>query len=695
MKRLDENAAGAQPGAAQTFDFSRFNSKSDNNPKPDRRTWRGVCELLEDWRMPRAENAKDGPAFGGASYPDGATRGNANVSEIALAILDFDNGTPLDAIEAHAAQLNRGAGAAAFIYSTWSHTPEAPKFRVVLPLSAPVAARDWPDVWQRLALAFDGAPDRAAKDAARLHFLPACPQSRAGDAVAVELDGAPLDVATLPQLPQPAPEAQRPAPNIGAASGDRYALKALENETGRVFMAPKGDRNNALNRAALALGHFTGAGRLSRSEVEPALLRAASAAGLKADEARATVKSGLDAGEREPTLIGLSPQPPAPNAARDASAMPERQRDAPDVAASARPRFPRLKLREIFERPRLEYLIDGIFIERGTGVLTNDYGGYKSFLALGMGLSVATGKAWAGRAVKRGAVVYVTPEGAYTLKDRVQAWLIRHGLSELPENFEVIEMPVQIGTAGDCLALLDELRELDPALVILDTVAKCNVGSDENDATAMGRFTHGMELLSRELGAFVLAIHHNNKEGKARGSNSLPANVDASIVVKKSPDRVVSVECDRVKGAPFETFALVGRVVELPDADEHGRPLTSLVFEPTDAPTPALPVTDSTRDKVLAVLQAAPDGLTATQWQRATELSSSRFYDYREQLQTAGKVTQNGRIYKVTPITPITPIRSESEHKKHSDYSDDALASEQSECFAGDYSDSELDGDLI
>lgn len=75
--------------------------------------------------------------------------------------------------------------------------------------------------------------------------------------------------------------------------------------------APNGSRNPTLNRAALSLGHFTGAPglngapRLNRSEVESDLERAALSAGLSKDEARATIKSGLDAGEKEPTAKGL------------------------------------------------------------------------------------------------------------------------------------------------------------------------------------------------------------------------------------------------------------------------------------------------------------------------------------------------------------------------------------------------------
>lgn len=311
-------------------------------------------------------------------------------------------------------------------------------------------------------------------------------------------------------------------------------------------------------------------------------------------------------------------------------------------------RFPRSTLSEIFARPRLEYLLQGMFVEIGTGVISADYGGFKSFIALDMGLCIATGRAWMGRATKRGNVVYVTPEGAYTVADRVKAWMIRHNVTELPENFEIIELPVQLADATQRALLIDELRELNPNFIIFDTVAKCNVGRDENDNAAMGEFTHGMEEVSRELNAFVLAIHHNNKQGGTRGAISLPANVDASVTLKRSPGRIVTLHCDRVKGAPFDDFSLIGRIVEIGEVDENGAQITSLVFEPTDTPTSAIPQSDQTRERILRALETAgPNGLTATQWQDKAGVGRSTLAEHRAALVEEKRVQWNGKIYKI------------------------------------------------
>jgi hypothetical protein len=346
-------------------------------------------------------------------------------------------------------------------------------------------------------------------------------------------------------------------------------------------------------------------------------------------------------------------------------------------------RFTLLSLSQILARPRLNYLVQDVLLERGTSVITADYGSFKSFNALDMALCVATGKDWHGRKVKRGPVVFIMPEGAYTTADRLKAWLIRYGYETPPENFFVIESSAQIAEPSECLALINELREVGPAFVILDTLAKCNVGRDENSAQDMGLFTHGMEKISQELNAQVTAIHHNNKNGTARGSVSLPSNVDTSIALKATAGRVVTFECDKQKGAPFEPFTLIGRIVELCEFDEYGRAVTSLIFEPTDAPAAEIPKADQTREQVFDVLRNAPEGLSASGWQRRCEtelgIKESRFYDHRDALKKAERIAKDGRIYQVTPITPITPIRSKSEDKSYSDYSDDALASEQSE----------------
>jgi hypothetical protein len=377
-------------------------------------------------------------------------------------------------------------------------------------------------------------------------------------------------------------------------------------------------------------------------------------------QSEATIDDGTPEGKPAPidlitisTILNLADEKAAHDALNKFMATPERLRLWEDCVYAvehwklAVPKlFPVSSLKEIFARPRPDWLVRGLLIEQGYSALTGGYGTFKSFIALDMGLCIATGKAWQGREVKQGAVVYVVAEGNYTTPDRAKAWLIRHQLP-IPENFHVLEMPVQIGDPVICARFIEEISELNPLFIVLDTLAKCNVGKDENSSTDMGLFTDGMEKCSRELKAQVMAIHHNNKQGGSRGSNSLPSNVDTHITIKATAGRVATIECEKQKVAPFEAFSLVGRVVDLGEVDEHGDPVTSLIFEPTDKPATASPatITDNER-RCLELLPAS--GATSAQWLILADekgIGRSTFYYCRDALVLKGRVQKDGEVY--------------------------------------------------
>lgn len=110
-----------------------------------------------------------------------------------------------------------------------------------------------------------------------------------------------------PAVPAPVPGPTGPVParvRTAAAVGDsrlrRYVEAALDGAHGDVARAGKGQRNDALNRAAYSLGQLVGAGAIAESEVRQVLGRAAEISGLVADDGvkavEATIGSGLRGG---------------------------------------------------------------------------------------------------------------------------------------------------------------------------------------------------------------------------------------------------------------------------------------------------------------------------------------------------------------------------------------------------------------
>jgi hypothetical protein len=102
------------------------------------------------------------------------------------------------------------------------------------------------------------------------------------------------------------PETARPLPVLDRAQGRAYALAAFREETRRVAEARVGTRNDTLNRAAFSLGQLVAAGLIPPLPVMTGLADAAARAGLPADEARRTIRSGMAAGARKPRPSTLS-----------------------------------------------------------------------------------------------------------------------------------------------------------------------------------------------------------------------------------------------------------------------------------------------------------------------------------------------------------------------------------------------------
>lgn len=106
-------------------------------------------------------------------------------------------------------------------------------------------------------------------------------------------------------LLQPAHEAKPTEyhPQQYGGANEAYVTAAIDRELAELASVPLGaGRNNRLNDAAFAIGQFVGAGAISRSEAEAALT---SIFGQwdNVPKSRGTMKSGLDAGTREPRQI--------------------------------------------------------------------------------------------------------------------------------------------------------------------------------------------------------------------------------------------------------------------------------------------------------------------------------------------------------------------------------------------------------
>ena len=231
------------------------------------------------------------------------------------------------------------------------------------------------------------------------------------------------------------------------------------------------------------------------------------------------------------------------------------------------------------------YVIKGLIPAESLCSTYGASGSYKSFLAISWSCHVATGMAWGGRRVSKGAVIYIAGEGSMGVKRRVKAWEITH--NKVVTDLCIVNAPVfpaspdyveqVIRTAG----LVKSRTGENVRLIVIDTLARCFGGNDENDSRDMGAFIQGCDAIKQATGATVLVVHHSGKDETkgARGSSAFRAALDAEYRISRENSDVTALvaACTKMKDAeePKESAYDLKSVEVFTDTD--GEEIVSMV----------------------------------------------------------------------------------------------------------------------
>lgn len=256
--------------------------------------------------------------------------------------------------------------------------------------------------------------------------------------------------------------------------------------------------------------------------------------------------------EKERATVGTAPAEPEPVETRE---NPLRAR-----------LFDREALRSI---PPVRWLVEGTLPEHSVTVLSGRTQTLKTFLALDLALSHATGGEWFGRAAGRGRVLLVLAEGFEGIAGRIEAWEAEHG--PVPaEALTVLRGAVQLADDQQVADLCEIVSEGGYSVVVVDTYAKSTVGLVENsndDATIATGALYRIADATREGRGAVLVIAHATKyrdeaTGKrtARGAGALTDNIDGQYDLERISETEVLVERVKVKEAELhDTFRMTFR----------------------------------------------------------------------------------------------------------------------------------------
>lgn len=212
------------------------------------------------------------------------------------------------------------------------------------------------------------------------------------------------------------------------------------------------------------------------------------------------------------------------------------------------PKYRFLSVAEINQLPDIEYLVDGLLPVNGYGIIYGRRGSGKTFEALDLALSIATGTTYHGRTVQQGSVAYIMSEGAAGLKRRIAAWSTHHHHPDL-SNFYALTQTVHINDP-ELRAHLDLAIERIPGdtkLLIIDTLARSVSGLDENSSADMTRFVGYIDEIRQRRGIAVIPIHHAGwNEGHERGSTVIGDAADWICKIKRDEDKII-IQTEKVK----------------------------------------------------------------------------------------------------------------------------------------------------
>lgn len=200
--------------------------------------------------------------------------------------------------------------------------------------------------------------------------------------------------------------------------------------------------------------------------------------------------------------------------------------------------------------PPTSSVIDGVLDENRLTIIHGPPKSGKSFITLAWALSVTTGTWWLGKHVTiPSTVLYVAAEGATGLPRRTDAWLTANNVQD-PGNFHVERSSVNLTSPADVGGFCAMAVELAPKLIVIDTLARCMVGADENSAKDIGVVINHLEQIREATGAAVVAVHHSGRSGSnMRGSSALDGAVDSAYSVAKD-ERTVNLERTMAKDGP-------------------------------------------------------------------------------------------------------------------------------------------------
>lgn len=304
--------------------------------------------------------------------------------------------------------------------------------------------------------------------------------------------------------------------------------------------------------------------------------------------------------------------------------------------------------------PQTQWLIEGLWADQAVGILGGEPKCCKSFLALDVALSVASGAACLRQfPVRRTGKVLLFPaeDSLAIVRQRLEGIASAAGVSFPALPVEVITAPsLRLDTAADRQRLSDTVQKIQPVLLVLDPLIRLH-RLDENDASQIAALLSYLRELQRQFQLAVLLVHHARKDshssrpGQAlRGSSELHGWGDSNLYMRRKGTQLTLSTEHRAAPSqdhiPLE-LTQTGSAVALTVLENQS------TSEPKAEPSPV--------DRVRAALaQLQEPVFSVQQLRKLCAIRTETLCAALEELTQQGELSRNAKGYQLNLSFPVS-----------------------------------------
>jgi hypothetical protein len=298
-------------------------------------------------------------------------------------------------------------------------------------------------------------------------------------------------------------------------------------------------------------------------------------------------------------------------------------------------------------RPEERWMIESLWLRAAVGIIGGAPKTNKTYLALDLALSVASGTPALGAFAVSDpgeVLIYMAEDGEQAIKERLLALCThRHlDLASLPLHV-ITATTLRLDSESDRFRLENTMAMYHPRLLVLDPLVRLHA-INENDAGEISRLLAYLRALQRSHDASIVLVHHTRKNGSAstragqtlRGSGDLHAWSDSSLYLKSSAEQLVLVAEHRSAASPESiALALLSRGSE--QCDAH--------LEIVDRIRAADAEQRRLENQIIELLAKQPSSRAALR--SALEIRNERLGHLLERLAAEGRIVHVGGLWTV------------------------------------------------